>query len=1079
MKRFGLYFLFFILAMMVSMETVAQTINTPFGKNRVQYHDDFDSWWMYETENFVSFWYGKGRNIARSVIQMAELDHGEIEKIMAHSMNDKIRIIIYLDHSDYKQTNISYFDTREASGAGLAQFYDNKVIVFFDGDHQHLRRQIRAGIVQAYLNSMFSELSFQQLYQNLLSSDLPKWFVLGLVDYLADRWNPQVQQDLESFFVEDAKEVRKFTAFAEDYPILAGHSMWHFLSDQYGEQAISDFLYLVRIHNDLQKAFKYVYNLDEKSMYRDWHNHYEEYFKLQKWSPGVLDQEECILEEFEYPVTKVLFDAEGDTLFYVTNNYGRVEIWQRDLSSGKERTLMKYGYKNQHQLTDEHYPLLRINPHDGNLGVIYEKRDQLFLRSYDRADGTFTEILFPENVQRIYDFVFEQAGFLLFAGSMDAYSDLFLFNLEKRQSEPISDNYFDEKALNTTNFDANKYLLIANYGKEFLPSYTNDSLPPLGKDDIYMADASFNVVKNLTQSETINEGSPIMPTDGDLLFLSDAFGRQLPQWQILDSEEEEKEGFISSAKSIIHHDWSDDQYVYVYQKDYDHWVIGLKQEVKADVEFKDDEGWSEELEKSSEKEVLKEQEEDIWIEVDESLLFQSEFGDPDEDSNPLLIEFDNSPSFTDLKGAAQRPVELPVLNRSQAVAARLRFNFTELTTRIDNEALFEGLETFDQYNQTYSAPPTGFLLKTTVRDLFEDHVMEGGIRLASDFRGMEYFITYDDLKRKWDWKYALYRKTGYKFENVIENSTQEDKLKNRTHLGMVKAKYPFDNYRSLHFSAMLRLDESIVTASGMESLDAPNINFQRFMLGIEYVFDNSSEKAVNLLSGTRMKVFTRFSNRFQLSLQNPVTFRLSEGIMGLVGFDARHYVDVLKHSTLALRLAGQSSFGSEQNIYFLGGVENWFFSQTDDTYPVPSDGSYAYKVQAGNMRGFPYNVRNGATFTVANIEWRIPVFRYLFGGHIKNSFFRDFQISGFFDAGMAWYGLTPFSDKNVANVYYLEAPPAVLLKIKQLKDPLVGGMGFGIRTTVFGYFLKLDYAWGIESSTILDPMLYFSMGYDF
>ena len=44
----------------------AQSIATTFGKNRVQYHDDFKYWDVYETENFVTYWYGKGRYVAQS-----------------------------------------------------------------------------------------------------------------------------------------------------------------------------------------------------------------------------------------------------------------------------------------------------------------------------------------------------------------------------------------------------------------------------------------------------------------------------------------------------------------------------------------------------------------------------------------------------------------------------------------------------------------------------------------------------------------------------------------------------------------------------------------------------------------------------------------------------------------------------------------------------------------------------------------------------------------------------------------------------------------------------------------------------
>ena len=43
-------------------------METEFGQNRIQYHDDFDDWYQYETQNFVTYWYGKARNIGQLTV---------------------------------------------------------------------------------------------------------------------------------------------------------------------------------------------------------------------------------------------------------------------------------------------------------------------------------------------------------------------------------------------------------------------------------------------------------------------------------------------------------------------------------------------------------------------------------------------------------------------------------------------------------------------------------------------------------------------------------------------------------------------------------------------------------------------------------------------------------------------------------------------------------------------------------------------------------------------------------------------------------------------------------------------------
>ena len=45
--------------------------------------------------------------------------------------------------------------------------------------------------------------------------------------------------------------------------------------------------------------------------------------------------------------------------------------------------------------------------------------------------------------------------------------------------------------------------------------------------------------------------------------------------------------------------------------------------------------------------------------------------------------------------------------------------------------------------------------------------------------------------------------------------------------------------------------------------------------------------------------------------------------------------------------------------------------------------------------------------------------------------------------------------------------------------PLVGSYGFGARSTLLGYFLRLDAGWEMNGFFRGKPMLHFAMGLDF
>ena len=55
----------------------------------------------------------------------------------------------------------------------------------------------------------------------------------------------------------------------------------------------------------------------------------------------------------------------------------------------------------------------------------------------------------------------------------------------------------------------------------------------------------------------------------------------------------------------------------------------------------------------------------------------------------------------------------------------------------------------------------------------------------------------------------------------------------------------------------------------------------------------------------------------------------------------------------------------------------------------------------------------------------------------------------------------------------------MFIKVESVKDPLVEGFGFGLRSRLLGYFLRGDLAWGVEDGRILAPVFYFSLSLDF
>ena len=87
-----------------------------------------------------------------------------------------------------------------------------------------------------------------------------------------------------------------------------------------------------------------------------------------------------------------------------------------------------------------------------------------------------------------------------------------------------------------------------------------------------------------------------------------------------------------------------------------------------------------------------------------------------------------------------------------------RFRAENITTSFDNSLLFGGLQSYAFSLGGFNFQQMGIMLKTRVLDVMEDYRFEAGIRIPTRFNGMEYFLTFETLRKRLDQKYSFYRK---------------------------------------------------------------------------------------------------------------------------------------------------------------------------------------------------------------------------------------------------------------------------------------------------------------------------------
>jgi Tol biopolymer transport system component len=1084
------YFLLISFLFMISTTLLwGQSINTEFGKNRVQHHDDFNNWNRYETENFITFWYGKGRNIAEPVIQMAELDHDEIQNIMEHRTNDKLEIIVYTDISDLKQSNIGLEETF-TSKAGETKIVGNKMFVYFDGNHNNLKVQIREGIASVYLNAMLFGDNFQEIVQNAVLLDLPEWYKQGIISYCGRYWDYELDDELRDILFNNEK-YKDFNKLSEDYPKIAGHSMWFYLDQNYGKSSISNLLYLTRITRKLDNAVLYVFNNDMKTIYEEWSNYYQHHFDNEEGLFDSIDQEYLLdLKNKEHvPVSSLKLANGGQQLAYVYNEIGKYRVQIRDIETGTDKTIFKYGHENAVQGTDYEYPIIAWHPNGKELSIVYEHKDVIKLRKYNTEREEYIEQIIPTDFQRIYSMSYYDDLKYIFSANNNGYSDLFHYNFKNRQYERITDDFYDDLDAEVVVLDGKEGILFSsNRKRDHIFKLEYDTILPTGYFDIFFYDleADDKSLKRLTKTSKVNERYPYQISKNKIAFLSPENG-MMNRYVVSTVDPSSYFAVSNKDRNIIRHHAipGSNKHIYTYYRNGDYNIYleevdWKKPVVTSNTRYNNRKYLNQVINKKDDV-FIPYAPEKLEEDLKDEYLFQSRFEDPQNlESITSNAESRISSSLSlsvivvDEENKKDKKVE-PFIY-SNATASRLKFKLDNFTTKLDNEVLFEGLESYTGNSDELLTQPMGILLKSNVKDLFEDYSMVAGARYPLSFNGSEYFLTFENRKKLIDKKYALYRRS--QTETVDDTTFPIWKAKKISTLGMYQLKYPFTIYRSIRATSTLRFDKFYFQSVDEVTFGQPIADEKRLSIKLEYIYDNTIDVALNIKHGTRYKVFIEAINEFDLKLTDGAELDLSKGFTNIIGFDARHYIPFLKHSVIALRAAGATSLGNKKNIYYLGGVNNAFVNPFNENIAIPA-GDFAYKTNIFHLRGFDSNVRNGTSYALINSEIRLPVFRYFMGNYGGSSFLRNLQIVLFYDIGTAWHGSSPYSDKNPLNTVTIQSPPVLDLTVRYFRDPLVMGYGAGLRIKLLGYFLRFDYATGVETRIAQKPKVHFSVGMDF
>ncbi|MCB0632302.1 MAG: hypothetical protein KDD15_21325, partial [Lewinella sp.] len=511
----------------IAPDSFAQGTQTRFGKNRVQYHQDFDEWMQYESDNFITYWYGEGRNIGQFTVQMAEEDFDYITTILEHRINERLQIIVYTDLTDLKQSNIGSEETFTNTG-GQTKIVGNKIFVHFNGSHYDLRREIREGIASVYLESMLFGSNIQEIVQNAVMMNLPDWFKEGLVSYIGEHWNTELDNKLRDYVMSE--DFKDFERLAEEDPELAGHALWYFIGENFGQTTVSNLLYLTRINRSVESGFLYVLGSPYEMVLNSWSNYFKERYKGDDQRHGGVSSAYTQLEvknKRKLPISQLKVSPNGQQVVYVTNEIGKYKVYLQDIGTGERHLIDKGGFRNAFQETDYNYPLLAWSPSGTEIAILYERRDVIKLLTYDVFSKKKKTIDLAPEYQRVYSMEYINPISLVFSGGVRGQSDIFLYYTNTRQTQRITQDHWDDLDANFIKIDGRQAIIFAsNRPDSMLITERLDSILPVDRFDLFyydLEDRSKELIR-LTHTPFADERQPVAIDSSHFSYLSDQNG---------------------------------------------------------------------------------------------------------------------------------------------------------------------------------------------------------------------------------------------------------------------------------------------------------------------------------------------------------------------------------------------------------------------------------------------------------------------------------------------------------------------------------------------------------------------------
>ena len=410
-----------------------------FGKNRVQYKDFY--WTYFRFEDIDCYYNEFGREVAEYACTVAEQKLNEIQDYFDYTLDKRPILIIYNKKNDFRQSNVGLISTEEDYNVGgYSRVIKNKVMLWFNGDHEEFSKLIASAIAEVVVYEMLYNAEMHDKVTSNTEIQVPAWYIKGLVNYVAFDWDSETDNKVRDGF--ESGRYKNIDNLEYEEAVYAGQSFWKYIGETYGDAIIPNIIYLSKIYKNIEDGFLYGLGKSIKDTYKDWRNYYNKYYEIKPGEDYKIPEEIKHSKPFER-YTSVKVSPDGRMVAWVSNDWGKRRIWLYDTNTGKNKKIFTFEPKYE-QTVDYTYPVLTWHPGGQILTFVNEEKGGMQLYFYRTDQKKYEQRSMPF-FEKVMSLSYSPDGSrLILSGIINGMTDIYIHTIISGTSERITFDVADD-----------------------------------------------------------------------------------------------------------------------------------------------------------------------------------------------------------------------------------------------------------------------------------------------------------------------------------------------------------------------------------------------------------------------------------------------------------------------------------------------------------------------------------------------------------------------------------------------------------------------------------------------------------